>query len=221
MGLGQAVGRTGSWHGRQARAGEAELWSIKAASRPIHKPLLPPYAVFLRWFVPSFHFISRLPGCLPHRSGTTGFLFQAGIVASLGVDVTSFDVRCTSLLSGLAPQPQPALSTSTSAVPFAHAALMAYNNAATNVTIAMWYTPAESRGVGVSPNRHSSQYTQRINISSGARSYRNVVSAISHRFDHHHGRTSFLSSNSGNLPLIFSPHLPRSPGVRNSQYSVP
>lgn len=82
---------------------------------------------------------------------------------------------------------------------------MASDNGVMNVTIAMWYTPAESRGVGVSPNHDPHHNTQRINVSSGSRSYRYAVSAISRHFDRHHGRMSFLSSNYGKAPLIFSP----------------
>ena len=69
-----------------------------------------------------------------------------------------------------------------------------YGGGPQNITIAMWYTPAESRGVGVSP-LHDPHNFHQINVLLGTRSNRYALSAISSRFNHHHGRTSsFLSS---------------------------
>jgi hypothetical protein len=93
---------------------------------------------------------------------------------------------------------------------------MASYNDVQNVTIAMWYTPVESRGVGVSSWPPILTNTQQIIVFLGARSHRYVIPAIGHHFDHHHGRTFFLSICVEPLLTSLS-----SPGVRNSQYSVP
>ena len=167
--MGRGVGgQAGGMAGRQGRSGrEAEPWSIKARSRSIHKSL-PTYVVFLRWFVPSFlSFPGFQASCLPTSSPEAdGVLIQARFVRCFSRSRRCFSRRCPILLFWPCPStpPHPLSQPQRVPCPFTHAALMGYDNPVTNVTIAMWYTPAESRGVGVSPIHHSSQYAANNSI---------------------------------------------------------
>lgn len=158
----QAGGLAG-WRVDGSRA--VKRLSIKAPKGPIHTPslhptlhptptLVRPFPYVASAFDPSPPALLSFVRLIARR--TTGSYFrqgQAGVVACRSVGVASFDVArpFPSLLfisSFALTQLQKPLSTS--AVPSTHAAFMAPSDSVQSVTIAMWYTQAESRGVGVS-----------------------------------------------------------------------